>query len=110
MRNLVIVASAFIALFNIACSGGDHPAQGDEGVTVDSTEASDDDAGPTETTASSLSSECDSEHVGCPCATENAVFSCGHVKRKVNGYISCIDQFSVCENGIWSPCGGAAIK
>jgi hypothetical protein len=104
VRNLIVVAVAFIAVFNVACSGGtDQPPQGNDGVTIDSTTSDD---GGTGTNASSLSNICDQEHVGCPCANESAVFSCGHLKRKDGNYISCVEQFSVCENGIWSKCGG----
>jgi hypothetical protein len=106
VRNLIVVALSFVALFNVACSGGtDQPAQGDDGVSVDTTESGNDDGG-TSSSASSLSTTCDSEHVGCPCANEGAVFSCGHVKRKVGSYVSCVEQFSTCENGVWSKCGG----
>jgi hypothetical protein len=106
VRNLLVVAISFVALFNVACSGGtDQPPQGDDGVTVDTTE-SNDDAGATGTAASSLSTSCDTERVGCPCATEGAIFSCGHVKRKVGSYVSCVEEFSACENGVWSKCGG----
>jgi hypothetical protein len=104
VRNLVVVAVSFVALFNVACSGNDRPAQSDE--SVDSTEATDD-AGSS-ANASSLSSEnvCDQEHVGCPCTNEGAVFSCGHVKRTVGTYTSCVEEFSTCQDGIWSKCGG----
>ena len=106
MRNLIVVALSLSALLNVACSGGtDQPPQGDDGVSVDTTE-SNDDGGATSTSESSLSTVCDTEHVGCPCANEGAVFSCGHVKRKVGSYVSCVEQFSICEKGVWSKCGG----
>jgi hypothetical protein len=109
VRNLIVIAVALVALFNVACSdGADHPAQGDDGITVDSTETGDD--GGTESTASSLSTLCDTENVGCPCKNEGAVFSCGHVKRKVGSYVSCAEQFSACENGVWTKCGGTTTK
>jgi hypothetical protein len=105
VRNLFVAAIAFVAVFNVACSGGDQPPQGDDGVTIDSTDESAD-SGTSTADLTSGSSLCDQERVGCPCANEGAVFSCGHVKRKVGSYISCAEQFSVCENGIWSKCGG----
>jgi hypothetical protein len=104
VRNLIVVAVAFIAVLNVACSGGtDQPPQGNDGVTINSTT---DDDGGTGTNASAISDLCDQERVGCPCTTEGAVFSCGHVKRKDGNYVSCAEQFSICENGIWSQCGG----
>lgn len=104
MRNLIVVAISFVALFNIACSGNDRPAQSDE--SVDSTDESTDDAGTSASSLSSGTNACDTEHPGCPCTNDGAVFSCGHVKRTVGSYTSCVEEFSVCQDGVWSKCGG----
>ena len=104
MRNLLVVAVAFVALLNAACSGGDRPAQSDDVVTT--TDSTDNDAG---TSASDLSTMCDKEHVGCPCSTEGAVFACGRVKRTSGTYVSCTEGFSTCENGVWGKCIGSNV-
>ncbi|MEO8874665.1 MAG: hypothetical protein ABI461_03680 [Polyangiaceae bacterium] len=106
MRNLLVVAVAFVALFNAACSGGDRPAQSDDSIVTTNDDTTDDDAG---TTASGLSTVCDTEHVGCPCTNEGAVFACGRVKRTSGSYVSCTEGFSTCENGVWGKCMGSNV-
>ncbi len=103
MRNLIVIAFSLLSLLNVACSGGDRPAQGNEGVSNDD---STDEGTGTSSSASTSNTECDQEHVGCPCTNEGAVFSCGHVKRVVGSYVSCVEEFSTCENGVWAKCGG----
>jgi len=110
VRNLLVVAVAWVALLNAACSGSDRPAQSDDSVTIDTTNSNstDDDAG-TSTNASGLSTTCDTEHVGCPCSTEGSVFACGRVKHTSGTYVSCTEGFSTCENGVWGKCIGSNV-